>query len=296
MDKEAKRAQEERNRLMVEYSSDIITLLDSKGVILFLNPSIQRVLGYKPEELEGKVIFDFIHPDERIKVMDRFKNSVEHKVLDELIQFRFLTKDGSWRFLEAIGSTVLDENHGLIAVINSRDVTERVKMEQKLFSMSVDDPLTGLLNRRGFMILCSQQLKIAKRTKHGSCLLYVDLDQLKKINDDLGHAEGDRALVETANILKKSFRDPDIVARLGGDEFVVLAINANEIHAGSLIDRLKVNLTARNQNASRKYPLSLSAGVVYSDPRNHSSIEDLISRADMLMYEQKRLKQKTIIN
>lgn len=289
----ASRENSEQYRMMIENSSDIITLVDKQGKIIFESPAIEKVFGYPPHELEGKSIFDYVHPQEKIQVMEKFKEAMGQGVLNERIQFQFITKGGEWRYIEAVGSTVFDQARGgLIGIINSRDVTERVKVERELFSMTIDDPLTSLLNRRGFMILTAQQVKMAQRTKQGSCLIYADLDKLKWINDTFGHLEGDKALAEIAEILKHSFRDPDIIARIGGDEFAVLAIGALEMHASSLVNRVHDTLQRRNRNPIHPYPLLLSMGVIYVDPFSHTSIENLLSRADLLMYQEKKQRQK----
>ena len=102
-----------------------------------------------------------------------------------------------------------------------QEIQERLRAEAEVRQLSMTDELTGVYNRRGFFLLANQQLKIAKRTQMSCCLLFADLDGLKKINDSLGHEIGDRILAEAAYILKQTFRDSDIVARLGGDEFVI---------------------------------------------------------------------------
>jgi diguanylate cyclase (GGDEF)-like protein len=127
--------------------------------------------------------------------------------------------------------------------------------------------------------------------KRGIFLLYADLDNLKKINDNYGHRIGDLALVDIAQVMKETFRDPDIIARIGGDEFVVLAIEGlEEANPETLISRLNQNLSVRNQKKDRPYTLSLSMGVAYQDPGKPYSIDQLLSTADQCMYEQKKEK------
>jgi diguanylate cyclase (GGDEF)-like protein len=124
-------------------------------------------------------------------------------------------------------------------------------------------------------------------------MLYTDLDNLKLINDTLGHREGDRALLDSANIIKKSYRDSDIVARIGGDEFAVIPIGTTGDNIEKLTDRLKKNIENHNLTKSRNYMLSISFGVSYFDPVAPCSLDELIVNADKMMYEQKRLKKKT---
>jgi diguanylate cyclase (GGDEF)-like protein/PAS domain S-box-containing protein len=168
------------------------------------------------------------------------------------------------------------------------DVTQRKQGEERLRTLSLVDDLTGIYNRRGFLTLAEQELKLANRLKRGMFLLFADLDDLKDINDTYGHQEGDRALIAVGNVIKETYRDPDIIARIGGDEFVVLAIEgASESSAENLRIRLNHNLGIFNARERRRYSLILSMGVVRYDPDHPASIEDLIAEADKRMYEEK---------
>lgn len=169
---------------------------------------------------------------------------------------------------------------------------ERHRMQTTLRSLSLVDELTQLYNRRGFLNLAAQHLKLAQRTKRGLSLAFIDLDGLKQINDTCGHHEGDLALVETAEILKRTFRSSDIMARLGGDEFAILAIEAQEDSGGRLARRLQDKVREHNAQQQRSHELSLSMGIAHLDPQSSSSVEGLMTRADQALYEQKRSKQK----
>jgi diguanylate cyclase (GGDEF)-like protein len=165
------------------------------------------------------------------------------------------------------------------------------RAEETLRVISLTDDLTGLYNRRRFFVLTEQYLKVALRNKKRLSLLFIDMDDLKWINDNCGHNEGDQALVEFAKILKQSFRESDIIARIGGDEFVVLFVSADE-NTERLLDRLHENLKEYNDQRSRRYPLSISVGTAQFDPESPVSIDELLSKADASMYAQKRKKQK----
>ena len=161
----------------------------------------------------------------------------------------------------------------------------------ELRAVSLVDELTGLYNRRGFLFLAEQQLKIADRVKRGMLLLFADLDHLKQINDTFGHREGDCALIETANILKETFREADIIARMGGDEFAIMTIEARKDSAEILTTRLQENLNARNAAGKRRYKLSISVGSARYEAESPCTIDDLLVQADGLMYEQKQARQ-----
>ncbi len=168
---------------------------------------------------------------------------------------------------------------------------EHAKMHERLHDISLHDELTGLYNRRGFFTLAEHLLKTAKRQQAGLLMLYCDLDGLKGINDVLGHQKGDRALIDTANILKETFRGSDIIARIGGDEFVFIPIETTGDNREIVINRLQTAVEMDNAKSKREYKLSISIGTAYFDPLSPCTIDELLSQADRLMYEQKRSKQ-----
>lgn len=171
-------------------------------------------------------------------------------------------------------------------------INSQKRMEAEIISLSITDYLTGLYNRRGFMTLAEQQIKMVGRTDKKSLLLllFADLDKMKSINDNLGHQKGDNALIEVASILKNVFRESDIIARIGGDEFAVLGLVAEKSDIVALESRLQEQIDLHNAYKNRDYTISLSVGIAYGDPENHDTIDELMSKADQLMYEQKRRK------
>jgi diguanylate cyclase (GGDEF)-like protein/PAS domain S-box-containing protein len=174
-----------------------------------------------------------------------------------------------------------------------RAEVEIKKLTEELRALSFMDELTGIYNRRGFITVAERQLKIAKRMERESVLLFIDLDNMKWINDNLGHLEGDTALLLTADILKRTFRDSDIIARVGGDEFVVLAIEAQRRSVRTITRRLQENIDVNNTKAAIRFQLFISFGYAFYDPHAPCSIEDLITQADQAMYIQKRGKKES---
>ncbi len=160
--------------------------------------------------------------------------------------------------------------------------SELAAANKLLHELAIVDELTGLYNRRGFLLHAEQQLLLARRTKCNLLIFYGDLDGLKQINDHFGHIAGDKALVMVARALHKTFRNSDIKARLGGDEFIVLAMEAEEHGAQILLARLRKKLAENNQ--------SMSVGIVTFDAQNEISVDDLIAHADEAMYAEKRTK------
>lgn len=164
------------------------------------------------------------------------------------------------------------------------------KEKQRLLSLK--DELTGCLNRRGFFALAEQQIMMAKRQRQDMLLLIGDMDKLKWINDTFGHQEGDRAICEMADILKKSFRESDIIARIGGDEFAIL--QAENIGASSnvAVARLQHNLSVHNAECQHDRILSMSIGSVRCAPDSCHSLNELMKQADRSMYEHKKINNQ----
>ncbi|MEJ2262235.1 MAG: GGDEF domain-containing response regulator [Anaerolineales bacterium] len=168
---------------------------------------------------------------------------------------------------------------------------ERHRSRRMLQDLSFSDELTGLLNRRGFLSLAPKHVKIAQRANWELLVFFIDLDELKKINDNFGHPEGDQALRTVANILRDTFRTSDVLARIGGDEFIALAINASNASIDNITSRLHENIDQHNQNGKR-YRISISYGVARFAPEEQPSLEEMIVQADQALYENKRRKHK----
>jgi diguanylate cyclase (GGDEF)-like protein len=171
-----------------------------------------------------------------------------------------------------------------------RYAIERNRMQMEIRNLSLKDELTGLYNRRGFLALAEQQLKLAQRSARDLLLLFADVDGLKYINDTFGHREGDYAIKNSAEILRKTFRRSDIIARIGGDEFTVLAVDASLEDGQRMIAALEQNIEIHNEQSEDPYRLTLSMGLAAFEPSMTHSIEELMSRADAALYEQKRRK------
>jgi diguanylate cyclase (GGDEF)-like protein len=159
--------------------------------------------------------------------------------------------------------------------------------EAQLLEISLVDELTGLNNRRGFNVLAHQLMQMARRMKLPVAPIYAGLDGMKQINDTLGHATGDQALVATARLLKGAFPASDLIARLGGDEFVVLALESQDHSTNMLLARLQEHLQANNMRAKQPYSLLISFGLAHSEPEDPRSIEALLEQADQAMLRAK---------
>jgi len=165
---------------------------------------------------------------------------------------------------------------------------ERARLQAVLRNLSLRDELTGLHNRRGFRALVEQELRHSTRDHTSYLLLFADVDGLKLINDSFGHAEGDRALIETAAVLRHSFRDSDILARLGGDEFTAFALGVSDGSGAPMLPRLRDSLDELNRLPGRRFSLSLSLGVAQYESDSFNSVDQLLATADVALYQQKR--------
>jgi diguanylate cyclase (GGDEF)-like protein len=163
--------------------------------------------------------------------------------------------------------------------------------KETLRALSLTDELTNLYNRRRFFDLAEQNLKMATLLKKRSLLLYIDMDDLKWINDNCGHNEGDKALIALAGVIKQTFRESDIIARIGGDEFVILLESTDE-NDKTVTTRLQENLRNYNNKLTIDYNLSVSIGAAPFDPDHPVSIDELLDQADSSMYVQKGKRNK----
>ena len=289
--KDALQLKEDKLRIMgsaLDSAISAIALADLEGGLIYVNDSFLRMWRFdREDQVIGKPAEGFWHLRERAaEVIQALRD--RGTWVGELVAMR---NDGSLFNVELSANMVRDEKERPICMMASFvDITGRKILEHELRAMSLVDELTGLYNRRGFMMLVQQHLKLASRMKKGVFLLFADMDGLKDINDRFGHLEGDRALIEVAEVLKQTFRDSDVVARISGDEFAGVAIDADGIGVGILSNRFQDNLEMDNtKNPDRPFRLSVSLGIAYSNPEEPCTVDELLRKADALMYEKKKM-------
>jgi diguanylate cyclase (GGDEF)-like protein/PAS domain S-box-containing protein len=280
---------QKRYRLLFEASNDAVYLhgLDAHGEptrFVAVNDSASRLLGYTREELLGltpRAIDAPATPGQLRRVMDRLMH--EDRIVYETGR---KTRDG--REVPVEVSSSLTEVDGELMVLSiSRDIAGRKKTERRLEQLSLHDELTGLKNRRGFYVLLPEQGKRARRSGSRVVVIYGDVDRFKAINDALGHKRGDDVLKALADALLAAFRETDLVARLGGDEFCVVAESPTE--PAMLVQRLDEAVAAAVEELG--LAVTLSYGTVITDWRGLEDPDELLTRADMLMYEAKRARR-----
>ena len=222
----------------------------------------------------------------------------QKEVLDEPFESRLLEANQEFASLLQEASTLpnsaLPSQKRSISEILMRAVrcaAKQYMLLAELGDLALVDELTGLYNRRGFMAIAERQLKVGRRSGKGMLLFFIDVDDLKQINDSHGHSEGDQALRRTAQALEITFRDSDVIARIAGDEFAVLAIEAADHSEATIRARLCEDLKSISAEEPR-YAISLSMGVARFNRRDSRPIGELMAQADKAMYEEKRRRSK----
>jgi len=178
--------------------------------------------------------------------------------------------------------------------VTIRDIAARKQEEENLRRASLTDELTGLYNRRGFLTLAEQQMRVARRQGRDLVLFFADLDGFKQVNDRYGHAAGDRSLKAMANLLRGAVRDSDIVARLGGDEFTVLAVDGDATAATAIRTRINQRITSLNARNELVAPLSVSIGHVRVTATQSRTLDDLLASADRVLYQHKAQRGESV--
>jgi diguanylate cyclase (GGDEF)-like protein/PAS domain S-box-containing protein len=280
----AARQNEARFRSLVQHSSDVIIVTRADGTVRFVSPSATRVFGYDPAEMVRHTIAELLHPDDRERAATFFRSAAQSPGVTGPVEWRFRQPDGSWLNAEILATNLLHDPSVKGVVLNTRDVSERRRLEEQLTHQAFHDPLTGLANRALFRDRVSHALALAQRRGSLVTVLFLDLDDFKTVNDSLGHAEGDRLLIAAAERFLACARSADTVARLGGDEFAILIEGADG--KDGLPDRLGAAMSHPFTLSGNQVRVTVSIGVASASADD--SADDLLRNADMAMYAAKR--------
>ncbi|MFH8566146.1 putative bifunctional diguanylate cyclase/phosphodiesterase [Streptomyces sp. NPDC017988] len=284
-------AQKENHfRSLVQGSSDVIMIAAPNGILRYVSPAAAGVYGRDAEELVGSELASLIHPEDLGRVVHEVRRFLAANPVEEpttRIECRFRSGNGDWLNVE---STVNRHHGGLI--FNSRDVTERVRLQAQLQHNAEHDPLTDLPNRALFTRSVSQALTGRRVTDRGTAVLFIDLDGFKAVNDTIGHQAGDELLIQAARRLQEAVRSGDTASRLGGDEFAALIVGdgtrdqaAREQHIYELADRLRITLSQPYAIDGNDVRVAASIGVAFAEPGIGAG--ELLRNADLAMYRAK---------
>ncbi|MDQ0596018.1 diguanylate cyclase (GGDEF)-like protein/PAS domain S-box-containing protein [Streptomyces canus] len=276
-------------RTLVDGTCDVITIVSPDGGVRYVSPAAYHVFGYRPEDLLGAGLPLYCHPDDVMPLMQavealRQEAASGIRSPGRRVSCRVRHADGRWRHVE---STVSHHTEGMI--FSSRDVTERLALQEQLEHLAFHDALTGLPNRALFADRVAHALR--KRTTRTAppTVLFVDLDGFKAVNDSAGHAVGDALLVHAARRLQASVRAEDTVARLGGDEFAALLEGEAGTHppqARDVAERILSALAQPYEIAGKEALVSASIGMTVARPG--VTPDELLNQADKAIYEAKR--------
>lgn len=286
----ALRASEERTRRILETAGDAFVAMTEHGQITDWNRQAEATFGWPAVEIIGRRLDEVLIPPDLRELhrrgLARFLAIGDGPVLGRRVELRALHRDGHQIPVELV-VWALPGDGGWTFNAFLRDISQRRAMEEELARLATVDELTGLRNRRGFLAIAEPLARMAERNQQDMALLYIDLDNLKRINDEHGHLAGDQALIALADLLRGTFRDSDVLARWGGDEFVVL-LPDHGLQAKAWLDRLREQ-AGRDPRFGR---LSFSVGVALYEWEHLASIDALIHQADAAMYKQKVSKRR----
>lgn len=293
---ERKKAEEALRRSQQEFTglfqshSEALLYLDEKANIMNANKRFTELFGYTLDEIKGKNInCGIIHTPEKIQEGEE----LDKKALSQgYFQYETIRKkkDGTLFPVSISGSPVLIDGKVSGIIATYIDITERKELEKKLQKMAHIDILTGCYNRSYGLELLERQMKMSKRSDSPLLIAFMDIDNLKEINDCFGHHEGDKAIKIVSNIFKSDLREIDIVVRMGGDEFLLVFPDSSLNQAPGIKNRLKESLSLANKNIQEDYQITFSIGFSEYIPSESKTCNELITIADQQMYKDKKNK------
>lgn len=288
------REKEGEFRLLAESASDLVERFDAEGTRIYISPALERLTGYRPEELIGKNAFEVINDEDRPAVEAAASRLRSGTTEQETVTFRRLHKDGHEIWLETSLRVAAEqiERRGVVGV--TRDITDRKRLEMKLEGMAMLDGLTGIANRRAFDAALVREVARSRRTGSPLSLLMIDADRFKRFNDDHGHLAGDTCLKAIAAVVAiGARRATDVAARYGGEELALLLPDTKPDRARVIAVELCRQVQALAIPHERNLPwrvATISIGVATIDPTDEDAVHDgawLISTADLALYDAK---------
>jgi diguanylate cyclase (GGDEF)-like protein/PAS domain S-box-containing protein len=285
-----RRESEARFRSLVAHSTDLITVVDGDGLVTYQSPSIERVLGYRADELEGTRFDRIVAAADRPRLEQLVADAAALGPEGHTLECSLEHRDGTKLRFEVQHTDLRHDRHVNGIVLNSRDVSERKAFEEQLAHQAFHDPVTSLANRALFSDRVEHALMRAPRGFPDIAVMFIDLDDFKTVNDSLGHEAGDEVLKEVARRLQIAVRPTDTVARFGGDEFAVLLESINDsAGAADAAARILQALELPMEMAGKQVFPRASIGICLVDREDAvPDAAELLRNADVAMYMAKR--------
>ncbi|HRW12965.1 MAG TPA: diguanylate cyclase [Syntrophomonas sp.] len=281
----ALRESEAKYRNIFENAYDMIYMHDVNGRYLSVNKASEKLLGYSEDELVHMNALHFVVPEQRQRVIDLFlEKRTEHQLV--YYEVTIINRYGEKFDLNVSRQLIFETPEETVYQCIARDMTERKQMEEKLKYLSMHDAMTGLYNRAYF----TEELKRMESGRHEpSSIILCDLDYLKKVNDNYGHAAGDEMIIAAAQLIKSCFRSNDVVARFGGDEFAIVVPKSNDAICLHLVEKIQTAIDAHNQTS----PFIISISIGYATrTRVEQPMQEVFQQADQAMYADKAQRKK----
>jgi diguanylate cyclase (GGDEF)-like protein/PAS domain S-box-containing protein len=289
-EKELARSHEEIQQIF-NTAADGMRVVDKDHNVLLANDRFAKMCGMTKQELQSLKCYEVFGgescmtdscPLSQILAGEEWVESEVVKKMPNGIEISCIVTATPYR----------DRDGAVVGILEDfKDISDRKDLEKKLEMLSRTDELTGLLNRRGFINDADKMLRLCKRQKKDLFLIFADLDNMKTINDNLGHDTGDLALQAIATLISKDCRESDVIGRLGGDEFAILLVDVISEDEQSIVDRFQEKLNQWNKQSPEDFELLLSMGIVKAHSNNSESIEELVQRADQAMYRVKKKRK-----
>ncbi len=282
----ATRSAEARFNALIRNTADVIAIVSADGRISYVTPTAERIFGLAAQDLIGQRLDDLVAFDDRARLREFLARELAADGASANLEARVPRGDDKQRVVEIHGTNMDSEPAIGGRLLNLRDMTDRKGMEEHLKRMALHDPLTLLANRSLFRDRVEHAVAVSRRNGRGVAVMFVDLDNFKRINDSLGHAQGDRVLHKSAQRLVKATRTGDTVARLGGDEFAVLLENLmSKDQVIEIAARIVESLQESLDLPGADMRVAASVGVAFATPED--GVEELMRNADVAMYSAK---------
>jgi diguanylate cyclase (GGDEF)-like protein/PAS domain S-box-containing protein len=250
-------AREQWFEALIRHSSDVVTVIDADGLIRYQSESMRRVFGYPPEAFVGRRYTDLVDDEVALRLAQAMRQVAARPFADVTLEVVHTHRDGGRRPSEVIITNLVDDPHVAGFVLNTRDISERMELQEQLMHEAYHDSLTQLANRALFR----ERAATAMRGTGAVTVLHLDLDGFKRVNDSLGQLAGDQLLVQVADRLRGCVRDGDLVARFGADEFGVLLLGEDENGAEPVARRILDDLDAPVMFGERQIHVRASIGL-----------------------------------